>query len=468
MVLLLPFIVPMLIGRTLDVRKFQIGPNIYNEDDYKDIQDEDTTSTYHIIESPNELYNLLEIPLDVALYVKAGLIQTEVVSLGLDLLLKDIQQRKNTIYLCIIVKTRTVKRGLLSGASLLERWKELDPRVLGTHYCSSLEFGGRLLVLAQIQTNHPADFIQVKKMLTDNIGESGPFSDSIAENWLHLEESLKKQDLRGEVKLSMNSYSTSDTQSNIELPGDLLRLVKDFPSKVRENGIGDPMIMTLEPLTSIDSSFPDVRQEMKTEDLKLIISMFDDLRYTKSNLNNWIVKIDEPISENEEYAIAALLDQLNNLLDDFYQLISETTLYNVPDRKFLENTIYSYNIGLPFPNATYQLAYLRLKEHINVKCEAAFRAPIKTHLMADVFETVEHGTVTGGLEGCKDLCFDDVKCRSIGYGENLQKFDEQIGNWVEVKNLCWVYFRSTVTTSLKDNSELIFGDLFVYDRICYS
>ncbi|XP_076317507.1 uncharacterized protein LOC143229273 [Tachypleus tridentatus] len=334
MVLLLPFIVPMLIGRTLDVRNFQIGPNIYNEEDYKDIQDEDTTSTYHIIESPSELYNMLEIPLDVVLYAKAGLIQTEVVSFGIDMLLKDIQHRKDTIYLCILLKTRTVKRGLLSGASLLERWKEFDPRVFGTHYCTSLEFGERLLVLTQIQTNHPADLIKIKKMLTENIGESGPFSDSIADNWLRLEENLKEQSLRGEVKLSMNSYSTSDIQSNIELPRDLLRLIKDFLSKVRENGIGNPMIMTLEPLTSIDPSFPDVKEEMKTEDLKVILSMFDDLRNTKSNLNNWVMKIDEPINENDEYEISILLDQLNKLLDDFYQLISKTTLYNAPDKKF--------------------------------------------------------------------------------------------------------------------------------------
>ncbi|XP_054712360.1 uncharacterized protein LOC129221977 [Uloborus diversus] len=461
----LPFLMPMLLGRTIDLRTYTVGGNIYDDADYVETSAKSTNATYHVLQDDVFPYSYFGLPADVVIRIKSNILSSGSGALGLDGLLKDTSWKYNSVIVSVTAMHSTVQRKLKPDAQLLTDWEKKVPSSQ-THYASTLFYGGWMVVLFRLQCDIPSDVQAVRKSLTDTIGAVGNLDDTSVGLWEKALKALEEnEDIRGNVRPSTHVYSTTSLQEEVTSPESLLKAISDFKEAV--GSTGQPLFMDLKPLKDLSDKFDAV--EENTEALELLEEldqMYDDIKLTKVSMMRWITETGKDFSDEEEEKINSLLSKINNCLRAFIKVGQEASLFKKMDRSIIEAAHDKYADGLVDGIATYNLAYRRLKEDLDSVCQKSFLHKIKGLLRVYDYEMIKKGQVDGGIEECRKLCIAESRCRSIGYADHLSELDLATGRYFKREKQCWIYFRSTSTAVVNTPSGWS-GDMGVYDRNCY-
>lgn len=461
----LPFLMSMLLGRTIDLTTYTVGSNIYDDAQYVETPSPALAAKYQVLQDDNFPFTYFGIPADIVLRIKANYLSSSSGAMGLDGILKDTSWKYNSAILSVATLYKTVNRTLKADAQLLPDWKEkISPSQ--THYANTLFYGGWFVVLFRFQCDIPTDVRAVRKTLTDTLGVVGELSNNTVALWNKAVNAINaNEDIRGSVRVSSHIYSTGKITEDVLSPESLMKAIKSFPENV--GPIGRPLLMDLKPLHDLDKRYPKVEENVELlDDLEKLIDMYDDVKVTKVSLMRWITETMAVFSEDDEDRIATLLNNLNECIRAFMKVSGDVSLFKPIDRNLLQTAFQKYKKGLEKGTSTYNLAYRRLKEEIDAECENRFLNKIKGLLKVYDSEMIYKGKVEGGLSECRRLCLKEEKCRAIGYGEQLSQLDLATGLYLKKEKQCWIYFRST-STAIVTTPNGLSGEMFVYDRTCY-
>ncbi|XP_015911662.1 uncharacterized protein [Parasteatoda tepidariorum] len=463
---ILPFLMSMLLGGTIDLRSYDIsGVNVYDDDAYDETNATSLNTTYNVIQENVFPYAFFGIPADIVLRIKSNFLSSASGPMGLDGVLKDTSWKYNSAIVGVTTLYRTVDRSIKKDAVPLDNWKEKVPETQ-THYVKSLFYGGWSVVLFRFKCDVASDVPLVRKVLTRNLGVIGHLNADTLPKWNQAIKDIQKDDdIRGTVTLHTHVYSTMPIQKSIENPEDLFEIISELPKLVGK--LGQPLYMDLRPLNDLDKKYPIVK--MNTELLnewENLDEMMDDVKVTKVSMMRWVTETDTVFDDNQEDKISNLLTNINNCLKAFSKLGAEYSLFKPTDKRNLKAAQKTYTSGLEKGIETYNQVYRRLKEEVDARCENAFLHKIKGLLRVYSDEFEKKGEVKGGFGECQRLCIRHPKCRAIGYAEHISELDLATGLYLKREKQCWIYYRSTSTATLFTPNGLS-GDMGVYDRSCY-
>nr|WBW70113.1 venom protein [Lampona murina] len=461
----LPFLMYMLLGRSIDLQNYQIGGDVFDNREYDETNINSIKTTYAVLPDNAYLYTFMGFPVDLVLRVKAGHISLTS-DKSLDNLVRGTTWKQKSVVVIVGTTVHTVRRSLKVDAEPLPNWTtRIAPTQ--THYANALLYGGFAFFLFRFQCDIPGDVETVRKTLMDVLGQYGNFEPSIEKRWQEaLNAVSKNEEIRGEVTVHVHAHSTFPFQHNLTSFTGLLNAIKEVPKLV--GPVGKPIGMELLPLYALDPKYPEVEETHDLDKrLEEINDMYDDVKNTKNRINRWMESTLTLFSEEDETKIAELMAHLSACFKLLYGIASEASVYKHMDPEILETAADLYNRNLTYYSYSYDRIFRKLKEDIDAECEDDFHHKIKGLLQVKDSERIKVGEVEGGLEECKSACLAVPKCRSIGYVDQMMFVKKGKKNYeLTVKNkICYVYFRSSSTADVMPPTEA--STTAVYDRKCY-
>lgn len=462
---ILPFLMSMLLGRTIDLTTYTIsGTNVYDDAHYDEISVNTLNSTYNVIQGDVFPYTFFGIPADIVLRVKSNFLSSSSGTMGLDGILKDTSWKYNSAIVSVTTVYRTVDRTIQKNATTLEDWSKKVPQSQ-THYADSLFYGGWAVVLFRFRCDILSDVEKVKGVLTKHLGVVGHLESDTLAKWNNAIDEIKADEgIRGSVNLHTHVYSSVPI-SEIDSPTSLLKAINKLKEAV--GSLGQPLFMNLMPLHDLNDKYPEAHENIEMlSELEKLDEMYDDVKVTVVSMRRWMSETLTDFKDDEEEKISTLLNTLNQCLKAFSGVGAEVSLFKEMNHKILDKAYQAYLGGLEKGIATYNLAFRRLKEEVDAACEDTFLHKIRGLLRVYDHEVQKKGEVKGGLQECQELCKDEERCRSIGYSQHLSELDLATGLYLKKERQCWIYYRSTSTATVHTPNGLS-GDLGVYDRRCY-
>ncbi|GFU04769.1 uncharacterized protein NPIL_359601, partial [Nephila pilipes] len=168
----LPFLMSMLLGRTIDLTTYSIGGDIYDHSDYVETPLHLLNSSYTVLQENVFPYSHIGLPADLVLRIKSNFISSRSGALGLDGLLKETSWKSNSVVVAVTSMVQTVYRELNHDANLLDHWTTRIDRSQ-THYVHSTIYGGWSAVLYRFKCEIPGDEEVVRQILTSVLGTGG-------------------------------------------------------------------------------------------------------------------------------------------------------------------------------------------------------------------------------------------------------------------------------------------------------
>ncbi|XP_046561313.1 uncharacterized protein LOC124270312 isoform X2 [Haliotis rubra] len=303
----------MSLGRTFDLRTYGNGLDIFPEDlvdNPKIIESHYNTVKYRVIKNSQDINNILELSGEVALKIKAGILNVE----GMASYVKEdkIKDECTEIFVRVHVETLT------------ETLRDLTPRrawgehLIGSHFIRSITYGGDLLVRIRIRGSDRAKIEDVEAKLKGNIG---PFK--LPEAKLTLDK--RHKDIRDDIETEIEYLSTS---VDCEMPRDveeLMRVLNSFKWEVLKinNGKGVPCKCELLPLSVLDSTIPTQTKDKSLDMLLVQVDeKFDDLRFAKKHLERFVENPSLEMTETLSKEYEELEGRIDDVLDEFHHVIS--------------------------------------------------------------------------------------------------------------------------------------------------
>ncbi|XP_054712713.1 uncharacterized protein LOC129222260 [Uloborus diversus] len=466
---IIPFMLSMLLGRTIDLRTYSTGGNIYDDADYVENPINRISTSYAVLQSNTYPYTYLGLPVDLVLRLKANFIYSSSGALGLEGLLKDTAWKANSAIVAVVTTSTTVQRTLKGDAKLLPSWQEKIPKSM-THYVNSMIYGGWSITLFRFKCKIQGDVPPVRDTITSILGVRGDFSNKTV-GLFHtaLEAIHNNPEVRGKVTIQARTYSNHPSKSVIDMPNDLQNFIAKFPEEVGQQG--KPLYMEVLPLKELDSKYTDVKESHKLDaKLEEVDELYDDVRSTKFLMTVWLSETLTVLTEEQEAKLTALFAHLNACIKAFHVVAESASVYSEMSEKAIESALQLYIKGLEVGALSYEQVFRRYKEELDVQCEETFLPKVNGLLKVLDNESLTLGKVEDGLEECQAKCIAEPKCRAIGYADymaTLELVDGNVGKYVIVKKekLCWIYFRSTSTAAVTSPKGI--SKVGVYDRQCY-
>lgn len=351
---MLPYILPLLLGRTFDLDKMQVGIDIFPKATLEKkviIQNPVTETHYKIVDNMVEARNLLDVEGSFSLNIKGGAFKAGAGGAYLT----DTYNRENTVEVVIKATYQTVTEQLPADAKPIDTWKSLGD-ALGTHFVRSITYGGEMIGTVRLESNSTRDKQKIKAAL-----EVGGM----------VEVFTLGVEVEGEYMKDM-SKSVESTQikvfSSIPLsvaPNDMDTLKKaldDFPQDLAKfnEGRGIPLKMELWPLSFLDSSRPDrLRNRLLEANLDGFEQKLDDLLNTKTAIANWMKVMSKPLSEEEEKKVGDFYAEVQKTMRPFYDVIGSLDMTKGTEQLKPANDAYGNSI----PGIFYK-KYLLLRQEI--------------------------------------------------------------------------------------------------------
>ncbi|GFT08951.1 uncharacterized protein NPIL_624171 [Nephila pilipes] len=160
---MLPYILPLLLGRTFNLDTMQIGVDIFPKNVTENpiiIQNPVTESNYKIVDNTVESRNLLDVDGSFSLNVKGGIFKAG----ASGAYLTDKYNRENTVEVATRAVYQTITEQLPTDAKPNDLWKTLGDAV-GTHFVRSITYGGELIVAVRMECNSTRDKQRIKAAL---------------------------------------------------------------------------------------------------------------------------------------------------------------------------------------------------------------------------------------------------------------------------------------------------------------
>ncbi|GBM40268.1 hypothetical protein AVEN_248291-2-1, partial [Araneus ventricosus] len=300
---ILPFLMSMLLGRTIDLTTYTIsGTSVYDDADFEETKIGTINTTYNVIQGDVFPYKSFGIPADVVLRIKSNFLSSSSGSMGLDGILKDTSWKYNSAVVTVATTYRTVNRQVKADAAVLEDWTD---KVLqtNTHYAETLFYGGWSVVLFLFKCDIPSDVVKVKELLTKHLGVTGQLSQNTLGAWEKAVAEIQADHaIRGAVNLHTRVYS-SVPLPEVDSPESLLKSIEKLKGAV--GSLGQPLFMNLHPLHDLDNKYPAVEEstEMQRE-LEKLDEMYDDVKVTLVSMRRWTQETLSDFDDEEEEKVS--------------------------------------------------------------------------------------------------------------------------------------------------------------------
>lgn len=322
MLIRMMYVLPMILGRTYDVKKNTVGVDIFSVGDI--IEPRVTEESFYrsnlkTVETSSDVKDILEINGDLSLNIKAGTLSVA----GIGSYVKSSLQTQNSLDILIKVRFRTISKSVPYQTRPVAEWKSLGKEFLGTHFVQTIIYGGDLIARIRFKANAAEDMQEVRAIVKAAVS-TGSVLDLVGEGKL---ESLDRQ-LKRKATMEINYFATVPLEgvpNNIKGLRDLVKGFKDHVKKVN-GGIGVPVEVELAELSNFDRDFEYLKNlELETE-LEFFEEYLDDLLSTKSRLKAIVNEYRDTLTEDEETQLSKLSTRVAKVLRQFSATIGDLDL----------------------------------------------------------------------------------------------------------------------------------------------
>lgn len=355
MVQVLPYILPLLLGRTFDLDKMQIGIDIFPKevlDNKVTIQNPVTETHYKIVDNYVEARNLLDVEGSFSLNIKAGIFKAGVAGQYLS----DTYNRENTVEVAVKATYQTVTEQLPANAKPISTWKTFGT-ALGTHFVRSITYGGEMIAAVRLESNNTKDKRKIKGAI-----EVGGKLD-IFDLGLEVEGEYMKDVAKSIESTQIKIFSSIPLTRPPNDMESLKKTLDEFPEDLKEfnKGKGIPLKMELWPLSFFDSTRPDrLRNRLLETYLSEFEQKFDDLLNTKTAVAKWMQIMTNPMTDEQEKKVGDLCARTENTIRVFYEVIGALDMSRGTDQLKKADEAYGAN---NIPGFFYR-QYLLLRQEI--------------------------------------------------------------------------------------------------------
>ncbi|XP_054713248.1 uncharacterized protein LOC129222742 [Uloborus diversus] len=317
----LMYVIPMMLGSTYHLGKDQPGVQIFPETAIKNamrIENHYTDSQYRMVENAEEIRNFLDIDGRLSLKIKAGLVNVG----GEGKYLKDSSSKSNALEILIKVHFETMTETLPTWLSPSPGWNSMDSKVLGTHYCRSITYGGDLVASVRITASSKQDQQKIRGAFEGGVHTSGGGFGLDLKGKLEMLQASGQDDSSIEIEY----YASVPLNGVPHTVDGLIELVDDFPSHVKgvNGGMGNPIKMELYPLNSLLSGYPPYLQDRAlTDELDDLEAHFDDLTETRRQFKLWLAALPPDAPEHINAKLLAFSTKLNAVYAVYLRTITE-------------------------------------------------------------------------------------------------------------------------------------------------
>ncbi|XP_068683033.1 uncharacterized protein [Montipora capricornis] len=262
------------IGRSYDAKDNRAGVDLFQPDIHIKTQDVNTFSfRYKIIKSNEDVRDLLNISGDISLKIKANILKVE----GAGKYISNTKKEEGTTEVLAVMKCTTVNE-TMDGATTAKPEMEKSPS-LGSHYVRSVTYGAEMIASLKFKSSSS----------TGRTTMNGKFDGGLdIQGVVHagLETQLKKlsSECDSASDLSIEYYATDLPEKNPTNLEDLVKLIQEFPSRLKKINEGKGVPIQYE-LQSIANVFPALDQDHNVRALECEIneveSRYDDLYLAK-------------------------------------------------------------------------------------------------------------------------------------------------------------------------------------------
>ncbi|XP_023222317.1 uncharacterized protein LOC111623836 [Centruroides sculpturatus] len=313
------YILPLLLGRTFDIRTDKVGVDIFPEEVIRNPEIHHLTtfrSDFKVIRELRDIANLLKIEGELSLKVKAGFAK-----LGASgSYLKDHVFRHDVVEILTFVYFQTEEHKIPSSVSPISKLNELSPEDVGTHYVKSILYGGELVASFKFRAIDKKDMESIKASVDGALGSEDSINVEVAGKLDKL-----RKDLEGVASLEISYYGT------VPLDGVALTLsgYRDLISKFRDqvksinSGLGVPIKVQLEEVATLNEKFKFEKNKISVSDLKKLEILFDDLTVTHKAISAWLKDDGVSITKEQENRIDGLFREITVILYVFYETIAK-------------------------------------------------------------------------------------------------------------------------------------------------
>nr|QNH72543.1 toxin candidate TRINITY_DN29930_c0_g2_i1 [Pachycerianthus maua] len=324
-----PYVSPMMLGRTFDKSKNQVGVDIINLEDVTNTEIVNGTKEFMKFkagESDESKRDLLDVGGSLALKIKGGFIQVK----GSGQYIKEENKGEKYYELLTLVQRKT---RVISLASEVEANTANIGDIIGKHYVSKIQYGANMVASLRFKYKDDKEKENIKAAIEGSISDttgSGSFNIQASANLSKIDEQLNSQ-----YSLEIKYYADvqlDDVPQNIE---DFKALVNRFSSLVAEttdNGMGRPISAYVQPLTALLGNAPEYNADLKTHeripDLEREIS---DLIVAK-NLLYIALKDKRTLTEQQEGWISDFYETIIGATKAYREVISKLDLETGPEQ----------------------------------------------------------------------------------------------------------------------------------------
>ncbi|RUS83686.1 hypothetical protein EGW08_008534 [Elysia chlorotica] len=349
-VIVLPYIIPMLLGRTFDIFTSQVGVDIFPQTSIQTpihIQRSFVSSDFSVIRNDSEARQFLGVSDDLSLRVKAGVLH--IAATG-DYL-KDVQTRENYVEILVKSQYETMSETLHGTVDPIQDWDLQSPTYLGTHYVRTVTYGGMMVGSLRLHVSDDAQKEAVESFLLKYFRlqtyaklevQHQPSEGRMTREYHSFEDKLKRMVYAVEervgsgLSMQIKYYSTVTAPHVPQDIDSFLAVLEEFPDQAAKlnGGRGVPLKVELVPLHELSARMiamrPNKYLEKTLEDMD---DKFNDLLVTHAAIRKMSEKT-KPREYKEKCEVDDLDDDIHGKLDIFKDVIrrldtaSPTSLYD--------------------------------------------------------------------------------------------------------------------------------------------
>ncbi|CAB4009544.1 Hypothetical predicted protein [Paramuricea clavata] len=317
-----PFINNMLLGRTFDFSKSEVGNDIISEAERKKafkVQNDRSDIKYKMIRSSQDVRDVLDVSGQLSVKVMAGTVNVE----GKGSYLKSSVDSESSVEVMVQVYYKTVTKTLHDGMTLLNNWDSKG--VTGQHYIRSLVYGGYLIASFKYLTSNDEEKEDIKasvsvdvKTVKAEVGVKGLFS--------------KLSSLSKSQSSLTITYTSSVISDKVPVDLDtLMEVIDNFNAELAKinGGEGVPLLAEIRELSFLrdnaaNEKFKFLKNSMLTQQMDVLASMFHDLKVTSDALTDAVEDVEMTVAQEEKYG--GFNYRLSKISDSFYKAIQNLDL----------------------------------------------------------------------------------------------------------------------------------------------
>ncbi|GFN98364.1 stonustoxin subunit alpha [Plakobranchus ocellatus] len=333
-VLILPYIIPMLLGRSFDVFTSQVGVDIFPQSSIQTpirIQRSFVSSDFSVIRNDSEARQFLGVSDDLSLRVKAGVLHIAATGEYL----KDVQTRENYVEILVKSQYETVSETLHGTVEPIQDWDLQSPTYLGTHYVRTVTYGGMMVASLRLYVSDEAQKEAVESFLMKYFSydkvevQHKPNEGRLTREFHSFEDKLKRmvyavEDTVGSgLSMQIKYYSTVTAPHVPQDIDSFLAVLEEFPDQAAKvnGGRGVPLKVELVPLHELSARMIAMRpNKYLAKTLEDMDDKFNDLLVTHAAIREMSEKT-KPDDYKENCEVHDLGDDIHGKLDIFKDVI---------------------------------------------------------------------------------------------------------------------------------------------------